>query len=81
VLLPEASAATKREESIVRAEAARRLVPLAELQALAAERAEIGPVMAWEVADHFDVPEDVAWEAVRQLQERMLEQELRRSQS
>lgn len=82
VLAPEATEAQmEREEAIVAAEVARRLVPLDELEALAMRRAEVGPLMAWEVADHFDVPEHVAWDAVRQLQARLLERELRRAAS
>lgn len=79
-VLPSATdAAMVREEAIVRATAARRLVPLDGLRRLAAERGELGPVMAWEVADELDVPEHVAWEAVRQLHAEALEVELGRA--
>lgn len=69
----------EREEAAVREEVARRLVPLDQLARFASERSEVGPVMAWDVADEFDVPEHVAWEAVRLLQAAMLERELDRS--
>ncbi|HET9692321.1 MAG TPA: hypothetical protein VFP61_14310 [Acidimicrobiales bacterium] len=50
-----------KEEAAVRAETARRLVPPERLDALA----ESGtPVELWEVADRFDVPEDIARQAI-----------------
>lgn len=78
VTSPAATEATmQREEATVRRLVALRLVPLDELTHYAADRPD--PVMAWEVADHFDVPEHVAWEALRALQTRLLEEELRRT--
>lgn len=79
ITAPDACEATmEREEHIVRAVVAQRMVPLDELAGLVAVRGEIGPMMAWEIADHFDVTEEVAVEAVRQLQAKMLEAEVRR---
>lgn len=48
----------EREEAIVRRITAERLIPADELTELA-RRGEVEPVHLWEVADHFDVPEDV----------------------
>ena len=77
---PAATDATmQREEAKVRRLVAVRLVPLDELAELAGGR--VDPVMAWEVADHFDVPEHIAWEALRALQAELLEAELRRTTS
>jgi hypothetical protein len=65
---PAATARTmEREEAIVRRETARRLVPPDELLALVAGRAEVEPITVDLVADEFDVPPDVAAEAVRAL--------------
>jgi hypothetical protein len=57
-----------KEESLVRAEVARRLVPVDELADLAA----VGePLEVWEVADRFDVPEDLVRSAVQLLNGRI----------
>ncbi len=48
----------EREEAIVRRITAERLIPADELAELA-QRGEVEPVHLWEVADHFDVPEEV----------------------
>jgi len=78
ITYPSATDATMElEEARVRVEAALRLVPLDELEAMAIERGSVGPLMAWEVADEFDVPESVAWVAVTALQARLLEDALR----
>lgn len=49
-----------KDEHAVRVEVARRLVPLDELRTFAAQRSTVGPVTATDVAEAFDVPEDVA---------------------
>jgi Zn-dependent peptidase ImmA (M78 family) len=68
---PAATAATmQREEAIVRREVAARLVPPAALADLVARRAELEPVTAELVAEEFDVPEDVADEALAALRRR-----------
>lgn len=54
------AAMVAKEESIVRAETVRRLVPIAELDALAAAGETLE---ACQVAEHFDIPEDVARDA------------------
>ena len=54
-----------REEAAVDAEVVRRMVPAAELWAIAAARAELGDaLLAWEVADEFDVDETTAHAAL-----------------
>jgi hypothetical protein len=60
----------QREEAIVRRETACRLVPLDELAALVARRSELEAITPELVADEFDVPERVALEALRALQQR-----------
>jgi hypothetical protein len=67
---PSATDATmEREEVIVRREAARRLVPLAELQTFVEKAVEAGEaVSAGEIAREFDVTEAVATEAARLLE-------------
>ena len=68
---PAASTATmEREEAIVRRETALRLVPLLELDDLVARRSEVEPITAALVAEEFDVPEDVAREALLALRQR-----------
>ena len=68
---PAATPATmEREEAIVRREVAVRLVPLPTLADLVARRSEVEPVTAALVADEFDVPEDVAREALLALRQR-----------
>jgi hypothetical protein len=68
---PVASAATmQREEAIVRRETACRLVPLDELATFVERRGELEAVTPTLVADEFDVPEHVALEALRALQQR-----------
>lgn len=80
VLAPDATAATMQiEERAVRREAARRLVPLDELERFVTTRATVDMVTAELVADEFDVTITVASEAIRQLQAQLLERELRRS--
>lgn len=56
-----------KEETAVRRETARRLVPLDELRAFVAARAEFGAVTAGDVGEEFEVPIDVALEAMRQV--------------
>jgi hypothetical protein len=74
---PFATAATmEREEAIVRAETADRLVPPDELVAMV-RRGE--PVTARDVAAEFDVTESVAHLALRRLQGRLLGVEMARS--
>lgn len=53
------------EEARVRAEVVRRMVPVDELRAWAAELAELGPVTAHDVAEEFGVTIEVAIEACR----------------
>ncbi|HJR24458.1 MAG TPA: hypothetical protein VJ804_03230, partial [Acidimicrobiales bacterium] len=68
---PAATPATmEREEAIVRREVAVRLVPLAALGDLVARRSDVEPVTAALVAEEFDVPEDVAREALLALCQR-----------
>jgi hypothetical protein len=60
----------RKEEAWVQAETVRRLVPLDELDGLV--RAHVtsgGTVSVHEVAEWFDVPDDVAADALRQLQQ------------
>lgn len=56
-----------REERLVDAEVARRLVPLDELARFAVARVTVEPVTARLVADEFDVPVAVAERALAQL--------------
>jgi hypothetical protein len=53
-----------KEEHAVRAETARRLVPTAELASIARRAAAEDPVELWQLADWFDVPEEIAALAV-----------------
>lgn len=56
---PAATAATmQREEAIVRRITAERLIPAAGLAELE-RRAELEPIELWEVAEYFDVPEEI----------------------
>jgi len=65
-----ASAATMvREEEAVRREVARRLVPLASLDAFVRAASEIGPVSADEVGCEFDVEVAVAVKALELLRQ------------
>lgn len=52
------AALMEREEWIVRRITAERLIPADELAELAAQ-ADLEPVELWQIAEHFDVPEDV----------------------
>jgi len=65
-----------KEEAQVRAETARRMVPVEELAEWAWGRAEIGPVMLEDVAAEFAVTPPVALAAIRNLQEALLRGEL-----
>jgi hypothetical protein len=56
-----------REEAAVRAETAAWLVPREMLLGWAARAAEVEPIRALEVAERFDVPVSVAWEALRRV--------------
>jgi len=57
-----------REEASVDAEVARRLVPPGELLAVARASAELGDgLVAWQVADEFDVDEETAARALHAL--------------
>jgi Zn-dependent peptidase ImmA (M78 family) len=68
---PAATPATmQREEAIVRREVAARLVPPDALEDLVARRSDVEPVTALVVAEEFDVPEDVAREALLALGQR-----------
>jgi hypothetical protein len=68
---PAATTATmQREEAMVRRETALRLVPLRELASLVRRRGEVEPITAALVADEFDVPDDVAGEALVALRQR-----------
>src|SRR5687768_1805983 len=68
---PHATAATmQREEAIVRRETAVRLVPLDDLASLVERRGDVEPVTEGVVAEEFDVPEDVAREALLALGQR-----------
>lgn len=59
-------AVVAREEAAVDAEVARRMVPVAELEAFVRPRLELGlAVDAWEVADEFDVDQATAVAAMR----------------
>lgn len=61
----------RKEEAIVRAETARRLVPLAELDEYVRRRVLDDDCVHWsDVAELFDVPRDVAEEALVQLMRR-----------
>lgn len=62
-----APAVLAKEEALVAREAARRLVPLDELETFVAGRATIEGVTAADVADEFDVSEDVAVLAIELL--------------
>ena len=68
---PHATSATmQREEAMVRRETAVRLVPLDDLDALVERRGEVEPVTVELVTEEFDVPEDVAREALLALRQR-----------
>ena len=68
---PDATVATmQREEAIVRRVAATRLVPLDDLARLVRQRIDVEPVTAALVAEEFDVPDDVAAEALVALRQR-----------
>lgn len=54
-----------KDEAQVRAETARRLVPLDKLRAFVAQRTTVGAITAQDVADEFDVTLEVAREACR----------------
>lgn len=62
-------AVVRREEHRVEVEVARRLVPLDELRAFLKRMtvSEMGGASARDIAEHFDVPEDVASLAARLL--------------
>ncbi len=80
IAAPWATDATMQsEERIVRRETARRLVPLDHLLAFVEARVSVEPVTVALVADEYEVPHTVAAEALRQLQVRLLEAEMRRS--
>jgi hypothetical protein len=65
---PDATGATMAlEESQVRREVARRLVPPAELRRFVADRGGVGPVEPYDVAEEFDVTLEVADLACRLL--------------
>lgn len=66
---PQWDAVIRREELVVEAEVARRLVPADELRGMLTRMgaSELGGASAADIAEHFDVPEDVAIAAVRQL--------------
>jgi len=59
----------RREENVVAAEVARRLVPREELRAFVERMtvSELGGASARDIAEHFDVPDEVAALAVHQL--------------
>lgn len=57
-------ATMEREEAAVRREVARRLVPTAELRRFVRRRLSAGPITLAEIAEEFDVDEEVAAEAV-----------------
>lgn len=79
ILSDDATPATmQREEETVRRVAARRFVPLDELLEFVTRRSEVEPVDARLVAVEFDVTNEVASEALRQLNEQLLARELRR---
>jgi hypothetical protein len=62
---PAATTATmEREEEAVRREVARRLVPPSLLQRFVAARVDLGGVTVGEVADEFDVEQEVAAKAL-----------------
>lgn len=63
---PAWNAVVLRDEHAVDREVARRLVPADELQAFA-EQHEPDGVALWQVAEHFDVTDEVAQRACRQL--------------
>jgi Zn-dependent peptidase ImmA (M78 family) len=68
---PAATAATmEREEAIVRRVVAVRLVPLDALSELVARRSDVEPITEVLVAEEFDVPEDIAREALLALRQR-----------
>lgn len=56
-----------KEEAAVRKETALRLVPLDELRSFVNARAELGAVTARDVCEEFEVPVDVALEAMRRV--------------
>lgn len=61
-------AVVARDEQTVDREVAARLVPTGELRLLVDDLAELGhPVEVWEIAEAFDVPDDVARLALRML--------------
>lgn len=63
----------RKEEALVRAETTRRLVPLDELDHLVRTAIVSDACVSWrEVADWFDVPRDVAEDAMAQLQRRAM---------
>lgn len=63
-------ALVRKEEYAVEAETARRLVPLGELGELVRARVCDGGCVEWrDVAEWFDVPRDVAENALRQLEQ------------
>ena len=60
-----------KEEAYVRAETTRRLVPIDELELLVRTAVLDGQAVTWrDVADWFDVPRDIADDALVQLQRR-----------
>lgn len=67
------AALVAKEEHAVEGENARRLVPLDELEVLATAN-DGTPVMAWELAEMFDVPEPVIRRAMRELELRQARQ-------
>lgn len=80
VTRPHATDATMElEEERVRRETARRLVPLEDLAELVATRIDVDPITVELVANEYDVTSAVAAEALRQLQARLLDAELRRA--
>lgn len=65
------AALVAKEEALVEAETTRRLVPLDELDDLVRTAVLNDGTVTWrEVADHFDVPEPTAQQALEQLQRR-----------
>jgi hypothetical protein len=62
----------RKEEAIVDAITAARLVPLDDLQAFVNARCDAEGITAHHVADEFDVPNEVAERAMRLLQQRHL---------
>jgi hypothetical protein len=67
-MLPTWHPVVSRDENRVHDEVARRLVPLDELKAFCRRHSDLGEaVEAWEVAEHFDVPDAVAARALGRL--------------